>query len=257
MFNKHLVALIRTRKQQRQIVIVVFWNFTVWLLVTLTRWSYIQRFIIGNVYTLAGTNPRGDNSLRAILTGASKHIPTVAGDWNDGISIVRWKRWDDFWVCGRNPISHENSSALLWHGTIYLLRATRGARNPNLQVFITQALNVCSQHSFGLPLRMNGMYKTQFDHARLWTLVPLVIWSGLFWLSVTWNLRKAQRAIRRFFFFFSKQKGKKDTRLQVTLLQKRLDFRSLSPALHNLWLLLVCSSNFWLCGWNLMVFPGN
>lgn len=67
MFNKHLVALIRTRKQQRQIVIVVFWNFTVWLLVTLTRWSYIQRFIIGNVYTLAGTNPRGDNSFRAIL----------------------------------------------------------------------------------------------------------------------------------------------------------------------------------------------
>ena len=23
---------------------------------------------------------------------------------------------------------------------------------------------VCSQHSFGLPLRMNGMHKTQFDH---------------------------------------------------------------------------------------------
>ena len=91
MFNKHLVALIRTRKQQRQIVIVVFWNFTVWLLVTLTRWSYIQRFIIGNVYTLEGTNPRGDNSLRAILRGASKHIPTLAGDWNYGISIVRWK----------------------------------------------------------------------------------------------------------------------------------------------------------------------
>ena len=167
--------------------------------------------------------------------GASKHIPTVAGDWNDGISIVRWKRWDDFWVCGRNPISHENSSAVLWHGTIYLLRATRG-----------------------LPLITNGMYKTQFDHARLWTLVLLVIWSGLFWLSVTWNVRKAQRAIRRFFFFFfSKQKGKKDTRLQVTLLQKRLNFRSLSPALLNLWLLLVCSSNFWVCGWNLMVFPGN
>ena len=91
MFNKHLVALTRTRKQQRQIVIVVFWNITVWLLVTLTRWSYIQRFIIGNVYTLAGTNPRGDNSLRAILRGASKHIPTLAGDWNYGISIVRWK----------------------------------------------------------------------------------------------------------------------------------------------------------------------
>ena len=31
------------------------------------------------------------------------------------------------------------------------LRATRGARNPNLQVVITHASHVCSQHSFGLP----------------------------------------------------------------------------------------------------------
>ena len=42
-----------------------------------------------------------------------------------------------------------------------------GARKPNLQVFITHASHVCSQHSFGLPLRMNGMHMTQFDHARL------------------------------------------------------------------------------------------
>ena len=38
-------------------------------------------------------------------------------------------------------------------------------------------------------------------------------------------------------FSFSKRTGKKDTWSQVTLEQKRLDFRS--PALHNLWLLLV------------------
>ena len=50
-----------------------------------------------------------------------------------------------------------------------LLRATRGARNPNLQVVITHASHVCSQHSFGLPLRMNGMHKMEFD------LLPLVI----------------------------------------------------------------------------------
>ena len=25
--------------------------------------------------------------------------------------------------------------------------------------------SVCGQHLFGLPLRMNGMHKTQFDHA--------------------------------------------------------------------------------------------
>ena len=54
------------------------------------------------------------------------------------------------------------------------LWATREAPNPNLQVVITHASHVCSQHSFGLPLRMNGMSKTQFDHARL-ELLPLVI----------------------------------------------------------------------------------
>ena len=55
-----------------------------------------------------------------------------------------------------------------------LLRATRGACNPPyLQVVITHASHVCSQHSFGLPLRMNGMYRTQFDNARM-DLLPLV-----------------------------------------------------------------------------------
>ena len=68
-----------------------------------------------------------------------------------------------------------------------LLRATRGAHNPNLQVVITHASHVCSQHSFGLPLRMNGMHKTQFDHARF-DLYPSKTWP-----SVTWNLRKARR----------------------------------------------------------------
>ena len=43
------------------------------------------------------------------------------------------------------------------------LRATIGARNPNLQVVITHASHVCSQHSFGL--KMNGMHTTQFVHA--------------------------------------------------------------------------------------------
>ena len=41
---------------------------------------------------------------------------------------------------------------------------TRGARNLNLQVVIKHASHVCSQHWFGLPLRMNGM---QYDQARL------------------------------------------------------------------------------------------
>ena len=38
---------------------------------------------------------------------------------------------------------------------------------PNLLIVITHASHVCSQHSFGLSLRMNGMRRTQFDHARL------------------------------------------------------------------------------------------
>ena len=49
--------------------------------------------------------------------------------------------------------------------------ATRGARSLNLQVVVTHASHVCSQHSFGFPLRTNG---TEFDHARF-DLLPLVI----------------------------------------------------------------------------------
>ena len=44
--------------------------------------------------------------------------------------------------------------------------------NPNLQVDITHASHVRSQYSFGLPLRMNGIHRTHFDHARLDNLVP-------------------------------------------------------------------------------------
>ena len=73
-----------------------------------------------------------------------------------------------------------------------VLRATRGARNPKLQVVITHASHVCSHHSFGLQLRMNGTHRTQFDHARLDLLSP-VIWPRVFWLSVAWNLCKVQR----------------------------------------------------------------
>ena len=72
-----------------------------------------------------------------------------------------------------------------------LLQATKGACNPNLQVFITHMSHVCNQHSFGLPLTMYGMHWTHFDQARL-HLLSLVIWSGVFWRSVTWSLRKAQ-----------------------------------------------------------------
>ena len=45
------------------------------------------------------------------------------------------------------------------HQELYIL-LTRGARKPNLQGVITHALHLCSQRSFGLPLRMNGMHIT-------------------------------------------------------------------------------------------------
>ena len=42
--------------------------------------------------------------------------------------------------------------------SVDLLWVTRGAHNPSLQVVIMHTSHVCSQHWFGLPLRMNGMY---------------------------------------------------------------------------------------------------
>ena len=108
-------------------------------------------------------------------------------------------------------------------GPTRLLRATRGARNLNLQAVIKHASHVRSQDSFGLPLRMNGMHRTQFDHSWL-DLLSLVIWSGrVFWPTITWNLRKAKRRSKSVINF---------------------DLQSLSPALCNLLLLLVdCHSN--------------
>ena len=50
---------------------------------------------------------------------------------------------------------------------VFLLQASKGACNPNLQVVITHASHVCRQYSFGLPLRLYGMHRKHFDHARL------------------------------------------------------------------------------------------
>ena len=63
---------------------------------------------------------------------------------------------------------------------------------PNIQVVITHASHVCRQHSLGLPLRMTGMHRMEFDHSCL-DLLSLVIWSCVFWPSITWNLCKVQR----------------------------------------------------------------
>ena len=105
---------------------------------------------------------------------------------------------------------------IILYGT--LLQATRGARNPNLQVVITHASHVCNQHSFGLPLRMNGMHRTQFDHARQYG--P----------SITRNL-----IARVLTICHMKRRA---------LEQKRFDLPLLSPVLLNLWLLLGLNLNF-------------
>ena len=83
-----------------------------------------------------------------------------------------------------------------------LLQATRGARNPNLQVVIMHPLHVRNQHSFRLS-----------QHARL-DLLSLVIRSRVFLLC---HVKLAQ---------------------SIAMAQKRFDRRLLSPALRKLWLLL-------------------
>ena len=60
-----------------------------------------------------------------------------------------------------------------------------------LCVFCT---TVCSQHLFGLPLRMDGMHRTQFDHSHS-DLLSLVIWSCVLWPSD--HVKCAQNAAAR------------------------------------------------------------
>ena len=50
---------------------------------------------------------------------------------------------------------------------------------------------IWSQHPFGLPLTVNGMFRTQSDYMNL-DLLSLELWYGTFWPSVTWKLCKAQ-----------------------------------------------------------------
>ena len=56
------------------------------------------------------------------------------------------------------------------------LCVTIGVVSSNLLVAIMYALHVCSPYFFGLPLRMNEMYRMQSDHARFdhYLHVPLV-----------------------------------------------------------------------------------
>ena len=95
-----------------------------------------------------------------------------------------------------------------------LLQATSGARNPNLQVVITHASHVCSLHSFGPLLRMNGLHRAQFGHARSITCSITCNLMTLVWTILYVKLTQS-----------------------IAMEQKLFELRLLLTALRNLWLL--------------------
>ena len=114
--------------------------------------------------------PSGVQLLKFIMIGSQGHVTK-----NKPMAVpvlVEWKSTYNIFE-GRQ----------LFEGGDYLkycsLEVTRGAHNPNLQVVITHASHVCSQHLSGLPLRMNGMHRTLFNPTPL-DLLSLVIWSHMF-----------------------------------------------------------------------------
>ena len=66
------------------------------------------------------------------------------------------------------------------------------AYNPNLQVIVTLAWLLCSQHSFRLLLRVSEIHRMNSDDERL-NLLSVVTWLRAFSPSTTWNLHNAQR----------------------------------------------------------------
>ena len=130
-----------------------------------------------------------------------------------------WRKWTQ-WCKGRQGkyfCYHVVANLLVTHGyaCLYLLLATRGTSNPNLQCVITHASYVCSQHSFGLPIRMNGMYINAISSCTFGPSIPRNL--------ITCVLTICHAKLTR----------------STALEQKRFDLQSLSPALRYLWLLLV------------------
>ena len=85
----------------------------------------------------------------------------------------------------------------------------------NLLFVITHASHVCSQHLFGPPLRMNGTYRTQFEHTHS-NLLPLNL------MTHVWTI--------------CHEKPTQSTHCTVA---KTFDLGSSSPTLLNHWLLHV------------------
>ena len=72
------------------------------------------------------------------------------------------------------------------------LWAKIGAQTPNLQGAITHTWHVCSQHSFELPLRVNGEHKTQVTRSR--TFGPSIDLSLITWCVLIYD-RSRQHCI--------------------------------------------------------------
>lgn len=74
----------------------------------------------------------------------------------------------------RDDISNSTMIIYYLRNFLYLLQSTGGPRNPNFQVVVMHASHVytvASMHSFGLPLRMNGIHGKQVaNQMHYWTV---------------------------------------------------------------------------------------
>ena len=120
-------------------------------------------------------------------------------------------------VAESNVFNHERDFRLNWMTQKFCYQLIAGD-NPNLKVVVMHAMHVCSQHLFGLPLRMYGMHRTQFDHESPPSTPHDLITCVLAICHVKHGETYAKHS-----------NGAKSL----------LDLRSLSPALSNFWLLLV------------------
>ena len=108
------------------------------------------------------------------------------------LNVRSWESWCFPRLClGKRQYSRENKTNCFPRDLTLISTMLRSCavmypeRGTIVQMYherVMHALHVCSQHSFGLLLRMNGMHRTHFNPARL-DLLSLVIWSRLFWLS--------------------------------------------------------------------------
>ena len=110
-----------------------------------------------------------------------KNAPDTQGIFLFGISGMRLYSELYVWLLAEHTCD-SMASTLPTCDALFFFAGDK--RKPNLQVVIAHMLHLCSQHSFGLQLIMNGMQITQFDHTLLDPL-SLVIWSRVFWVSIT------------------------------------------------------------------------